>query len=130
MRQACCLRRWIAMSAIALSTSACMTWETQQVSPDQVISGKPAQLRITGSGGSRTIMAGPTIVGDSLVGASAESLATPAARRLATALSDVQMLEVQRVNAGRTALAVVGTGLAALMFIGIATYDGPFKDSR
>jgi hypothetical protein len=127
MRHRYCLT---VLSVLAFHTSACMTWETQQVSPDQVVSQIPSQVRITHAGGSRTVMAGPTIVGDSIVGAPVESHAAPNAQRLSTALADVQAVEVQRVNGGKTALAVAGAGLAALLFIGIATYDGPFKDSQ
>jgi hypothetical protein len=130
MRHAYCLTPWTALSALVLHTSACMTWETQQVSPDQVVSRNPSQVRITHAGGGRTIMAGPAIVGDSLVGVPAESQSAPGARRVATALSDVQSVEVQRVNGGKTALAIAGVGLAGLLFIGIATYDGPFKDTQ
>ena len=121
---------WIVLSVLALHTSACMRWETQTVSPDQVISQKPAQVRITLAGGNRTIVAGPTIVGDSLIGASADSQTAPGARRLSAALSDVQSVELQRVNGGKTALMIAGVGLGALMFIGAATYDGPFEDSQ
>jgi hypothetical protein len=130
MRLARCLTGWIVLSALALDTSGCMNWEIQPVSPAEVVSRRPDQVRITHAGGSRTIMAAPAIVGDSLIGAPADSQTGPSRRRLSTALSDVESVEVQRVNSGKTALAVVGVGLAALMFIGIATYDGPFKDTR
>jgi hypothetical protein len=130
MRRAYSLRGWIALSVLALPTPACVTWETQPVSPDQVVDQKPSQVRITHAGGGRTIMAGPTIVGDSLIGAAADSQTGHSTRRLSTALSDIQSVEVQRVNGGKTALAIVGVGLATLMFIGVATYDGPFEDSQ
>jgi hypothetical protein len=115
---------------LAVHSSACTNWVAQPVSPDQVVSRKPAQVRITLANGSRTVMAAPTIVGDSLIGVPADSQGARSGRRLSTALSDVQSLEVQQVNGGKTALMVVGAGLGALLVIGAATYDGPFKDSR
>lgn len=130
MRHAYSLTRWIALLVLAVHTSACTNWVIQPVSPDQVVSQKPAQVRVTLAGGNKTIMSGPTIVGDSLIGAPVDPQTAQGARRLSTALSDVQSVEVQRVNAGKTALAIAGVGLAALVFIGAATYDGPFKDTQ
>jgi hypothetical protein len=121
---------WIALSVLALHTSACTTWEIQPASPAQVVSRKPGQVRITHAGGGRTIMAGPRVVGDSLLGVATDSQTAQGPRRLSAALSDVRSVEVQRVDGGKTALMVAGVGLAGLLFIGIATYDGPFKDTQ
>jgi hypothetical protein len=119
--------RPIALSLLLLYTSACTNWETQPVSPAQLVNQKPQQVRITHASGSKTIMASATVVGDSLIGASTGVQTAQGVQRLSTPLADVRYLEVQRVNSGKTALAVVGVGLAALLFIGAATYDGPFN---
>ena len=124
------LPRWIALSLLLLHTSACTNWETQPVSPEQLVNQKPQQVRITHVAGNKTFMASATVVGDSLIGASTDVQPAQNVQRLSTPLADVQYLELQRVSGGKTALAVAGAGLAALLFIGIATYDGPFKDSR
>lgn len=117
--------RILASVMLGLQAGACMSWKTQPVSPDQVVARNPDQVRVTLASGSRIVVTHPTIVGDSLIGAPAGSDSTPSAERLAVALSDVRSVEVQRVNAGKTALLIGGVGLTALVVIAAATWDGP-----
>ena len=122
--------RILASIMLGLQAGACTSWKTQPVSPDQVVARNPDQVRVTLASGSRIIVTQPTIVGDSLICAAAGSDSTQKrARRQAVALSDVRSVEVQRVNAGKTALLIGGVGLTALVVIAAASDPGPFKSS-
>ena len=121
--------RILASVVLGLQAAACMSWKTQPVSPDQVVARKPDQVRVTLASGGRIVVVRPTIVGDSLIAAPAGSDSTRSAERLAVALSDVRSVEVQRVNAGKTALLIGGVGLTALVVIAAANDPGPFKSS-
>ena len=121
--------RILASVVLGLQAAACMSWKTQPVSPDQVVARKPDQVRVTLASGGRIVVVRPTIVGDSLIAAPAGSDSTRSAERLAIPLSDVRSVEVQRVNAGKTALLIGGVGLTALVVIAAASDPGPFKSS-
>jgi hypothetical protein len=105
-----------------------MSWKAQPVSPEAV-AGQPDLFRVTLASGTKIIVASPTIVGDSLIGAAASSDSTRNLERLAYALSEVQSVEVQRVNAGKTALLIAGVGVTAVAVIAAATSDGPLGSS-
>jgi hypothetical protein len=113
------------LAVLGLHAGACVSWKTQPVSPDQVVARAPDQVRVTLGNGSRIVVAGPTIIGDSLIGAPPGADPKRIAQRLAIPLSDVRSVEVQRVNAGKTALLIAGVGVTALVAIAAATWDGP-----
>ena len=120
--------RILVSGVLGFQAGACMSWKTQPVSPEQVVAQKPDQVRVTLASGSRILVVQPTIAGDSLIGVPpVGSDSALSAQRLAVALSDVRSVEVQRVNAGKTALLIGGVGVTALVVIAAATYDGPFK---
>jgi hypothetical protein len=121
--------RAVLLTLIGLPAEGCMSWKTQPVAPDQVVAQRPDQVRLTVAGGGTVVVVGPTIVGDSLIGAPAGANPKHIAQRLAIPLSDIQSVEVQRLNAGKTALAVAGVGITAAVVIAAATWDGPFGNS-
>jgi hypothetical protein len=130
MHRACAVMgRFTLLAAFGLQATGCLSWKRQTVSPDQVLARNPTQVRVRLGNGGRLVVAQPTIIGDSLIGARAGTVPPNAAPpRLAVALADIQSLEVQRVNGGKTALLIAGLGITALVVIAAATYDGPFGD--
>lgn len=88
----------------------CTSWQVQQVAPPQLIAERqPSRVRVTRADQSRVVLRDPTIVGDALVGALDSAKAVWESR---VALSEVQRIEVQHGDAGRTiGLAVLAAGL-------------------
>lgn len=113
------------LGVLGLHAGACMSWKTQPVSPDQVVAKQPDQVRVTLESGSRIVIARPAIIGDSLIGTPPGADTKRIAQRLAVPLSDIRSVEVQRVNAGKTALLIAGVGVTALAVIAAADCCGP-----
>jgi len=90
--------------------SGCTSWHVQNVAPAQVIADRhPTAVRVTRADQSRVVLQNPTVVGDTLVGAP-DSARAAVERRIA--LSEVQKIEVQQGDAGKTiGLAVAAAGL-------------------
>lgn len=100
---------------LCIQLSACYSWRTEQVAPAQTITDrKPEQVRITEPGGSKVIVLGPTVGGDTLRGRSQLS-GSP----VAIPLADVLQLETRRSNGMSSGLVVAGIGLGAVG-IGVA----------
>jgi hypothetical protein len=126
MQRACgVMGRVVLIAILGLHSGACMSWKTQSVAPDQVMAKHPDQVRVTLGNGSRIVIADPTIIGDSLIGSAPSSDRKRAAPRRAVLLSDVQSMQVHRVNAGRTTLLIAGVGATAVVVAAAATWDGP-----
>src|SRR3954470_11817912 len=104
MHRACAVMgRFTLLAAFGLQATGCLSWKRQTVSPDQVLARHPTQVRVRLANGGRLVVAQPTITGDSMIGARAGTVPPNAAPpRLAVALADIQSLEVQRVNGGKT----------------------------
>jgi len=116
--------RWlrvISLGLIAAYLPACTGWRVQDPTPEVVVRDRaPPAIRITQLDGSTLVVHHPMIVADSIVGqltptkAGQESVAS-----VAVALSTVKVLEVRRVDALRTAGALVG-GLLLISIVGCA----------
>jgi hypothetical protein len=119
------LGRITLLAALGLHAGACMSWKTQPVSPDHIVAQDPDQVRVTLGNGSKVVVARPAIIGDSLIGAPTGANPKRSAQRLAIPLSDIQSVEVRRVNAGKTALLVAGLGVTAMVVIAAANCCGP-----
>ncbi len=106
---------WAAL--LVLAVSACHSWVPTQLGPSQpFVNGR---TRVHHQDGHATIMMGPRVEGDSVIGRADGSSA-----RIALARQDVERIEVQRVNRGRTA--IVGIGLLALYYIAAFSFsDSP-----
>ena len=113
--------------ALLVWLSACHAWRPQTLGPTTDFA-ENSRLRVDRTDGTSTIVLGPRIVGDSVIGVWAGS-----SDRIAVAISDVRHAEEFRTSPKRTALAavgvvggvviVVGAGLA-LMAVGLSSTMG------
>jgi hypothetical protein len=124
MLRAFALRGRVALLVVlALHAGACMSWKTQPVSPDHIVAQD--QVRLTLGNGSKVVVVRPAIIGDSVIGTLPGASSSRIAQRVAIPLSDIQSVEVQRVNGGKTALLVAGLGVTAMVVIAAANCCGP-----
>jgi hypothetical protein len=94
--------------AVTMSMSACRTWHTVPLSPND--SGPlPRQSRIVLVGGERVLLEGGRTTGDTLIGA------RPGGARFAVPRDSVHLVQERKVSAGRSIAAGVG-GLAILAY--------------
>jgi hypothetical protein len=109
--------RFSGAALLVLTVGACHTWVPTQLGPSQqFLNGR---TRVYDQDGHATIVMGPRVEGDSVIGRAEGSSA-----RVALARQDVERIEVQRVNRGRTA--IVGIGLLALYYIAAFSFsDSP-----
>ena len=109
--------RFSGAALLVLTVGACHTWVPTQLGPSQqFLNGR---TRVYDQDGHAPIVMGPRVEGDSVIGRAEGSSA-----RVALARQDVERIEVQRVNRGRTA--IVGIGLLALYYIAAFSFsDSP-----
>jgi hypothetical protein len=106
--------RFTAAALLVFSVGACHTWVPTQLGPSQqFVNGR---TRVHHQDGRATIMMGPRVEGDSVIGRVDGSSA-----RVALARQDVERIEVQRVSRGRTA--IVGIGLLALYYVAAFSFS-------
>lgn len=92
---------------------ACMSWRAQPVHPGRFSApDRPTVVRVTLANGAKVVLHYPVIRGDSLIGSRSPGGAT-------VLLADISRVEVQRFDAGKTALLAVGIG-ATVAIIGAA----------
>ena len=97
-----------------------MSWKVETVSPEQFISRKqPAHVRVTRTGGTRVDLAQPRISGDSLVGMTG----VMKDRLLSLPLSEVKSVAVEKLDAGKTVLAVSIPVLVISIIYLVSTID-------
>ena len=124
------LCRVSAIFTLAMQLQACTTWKPGSRAPRQLLAEqKPKVVRATLHDGRRMVIARPSIVGDSILGAANEcrpsdlEFGSPACRtmmRPMVELGDLQRLEVRRTDPVRSALAVgaaVAVGRVLLMVL-------------
>ena len=86
--------------------TACTGWRVQEAVPQHA-----AELRITLADGHRLSLRKPQVIGDSLVGFATQEHGSPSERvRVAFLAADVQRVEGRKLDAGKTALALIGLG--------------------
>ncbi len=111
------LRRLVACILLPCCLLACVSWNTQEASPQQVLEDEqPDKVRVTLSDGSQVVLEEPVVSGDTLTG-----VATGQQRSIP--LADVSALAVRKTDASRTLGGVV-RGLvvtaAFVAFFGVA----------
>jgi len=103
---------WFVAALGALCLAGCMTWQTASQGPAELLARRPPPaIRVVDHTGGRITLFKPFISGDSLGGYGDSTLR----RRYATPLADVASIEVRRVDAGGTVLAVVGVGASVAL---------------
>jgi hypothetical protein len=105
------LRGWRAPVALltSLCTSACLTWHPEQVAPQTVLQKwQPTTLRVTRTDSSQVVLDHPELHGDTLVGIGRDKT------EVRVPLDSVRQTATRRIHAGKTVLAIVGIGAAAL----------------
>jgi hypothetical protein len=104
--------------ALAL-VAGCQSWRSSNVSPAATLGDKPpTEIRVTTASGRQTVH-GPSIAGDSLIGATHGASTT--AGRYAVPLQDVQRIEVRRVDAVKTIALLGGVALTTAAFAAAAS---------
>lgn len=110
------VRPWWLMAAVA--TMACTQWQPQSVSPSELVSDiHPARLRVTARDSSTTVVDGPSVAADSLVG-------RVQGNRWAIALPDVTGVAVQSIHGAHSALLISGIAAVAAGTIAVMTDNG------
>ena len=113
------MRRMLPLALALLA--GCQSWKSSNVSPAATLGDKPpTEIRVTTASGRQTVH-GPSIVGDSLVGATHGSPST--AGRYAVALQDVQRIEVRRTDAVKTIALLGGVALTTAVIAAAASSD-------
>jgi len=116
---------------LVLFLGSCTTWQPTTISPRQVIEeDQPRSVRVTGSDGVRRIVRNPRIEDEAIV-MDAECRRTPNPQggyicptETVVALDDVTRIDVRRVAVVRSALLLLGFGVAgfALAFSGANSF--------
>ena len=108
------LRYAFTAAFVAACLSACTSWETVEQSPRDLIAEHPkAVIRAVLTDGSWMTLHRAFIRNDSLGGIT--DTARTDAQPVLTALKNVHHLEIERVDGGKTALAVIGVGASAAL---------------
>jgi hypothetical protein len=125
---------------LAASAGACTSWQTVDVSPEQLLTEKhPDEIRVTRQDGSQVDLVAPQAIGDTMVGVLHPSSAVigtmqtagvfgaasdgqtvtnaPSAR---IPFNDAVRIETSQVDAGRTALLVIGMAALGALIVGAA----------
>ena len=98
--------------AFVLLLNACYTWRPVELTPTRSF-GDKEHVRIVRSDGSRITLVSPRIIDDSLV-SQRPGTVTP----IAIPTANIQRAEARRLSKGRTALLVVGVGVAVFLAVG------------
>jgi hypothetical protein len=111
------LRRSIALLLVATVTSACATWQ-RVPGPGSLNVEQPHEVRVSLLHGGQLVIYSPTVSGNELVGLRHDG---DEASRLAIPLADVRFVEVQKVDARRTGVAV-GSVVVTLAILIVAAF--------
>lgn len=112
----CVIRpRLIAAIIMLHYVAACTAWRVQEAAPQDA-----SELRVTLADGRRLLLRDAQMMGDSLVGFAVQRPVNPSARvRLAFPTADLQRIEVSRLDAGKTSLAVITLGAMVALVIAL-----------
>lgn len=92
--------------------SACHSWHTQPVSPQQVLAQNPSEVRVMRTGSSKLLLRAPSITNDTLRGVGKDS------QEVVISLKQVDSLQVKRPNTAKT------VGLVGSFVVGIGAVIG------
>jgi hypothetical protein len=110
------VKRLIAAVVMTSYLAACSAWRAQEAAPKQAV-----LARITLADGRRLLLRDPQVIGDSLVGFVAQGPGNPYGRvRVAFLATDVRRIEGRKVDAGKTALALIALGAAIALGVALS----------
>ena len=92
--------------------SACHSWHTQPVSPQQVLAQDPSEVRVLRTDSSKLVLKAPSIANDTLRGVGKDS------QEVFVSLQQVDSLQVKRPNTAKT------VGLVGSITVGIGAFIG------
>jgi hypothetical protein len=119
------LRSGVTLVLLGSQVSACTSWTTQAVSPEEFLrEGTADEVRITRTDNTRLVLAHPQLVGDSVTGKPPDSAGTMGSEAGAVPLADIQSVAVRRKDGTKTTLFIVGLGVTAGM-LAVALDDDP-----
>lgn len=98
--------------AFALWLTACHTWRPVQLAPTPGFH-QNERVRVVRSNGSRTELASPSVIGDSLVGRGRRP-----DMRVAIPMTEVRRVETRQLSTTRTVLLVAGVAVAVYLAVG------------
>ena len=113
-------RRFGHLVLLSTSLAACSSWQTQSVSPQQLlVTQHPGKIRVTRTDSSKVVLTDPQIVGDTLYGRDTGTGSTKSsAGREGVALGDVGHVSLRRKDPLATGL-LIGVPAAALIGAGL-----------
>ena len=119
-------KRCVAALLLAAYLPACTAYHQTDASVVQVLAAPspPGRICVTRSNGAQVEVWEPRVSGDTLHGVNA-ALGT-VSWQIAIPLDDIQSTQVRKVDAGKTALAVLGIGL---FLVGIGLLIGDAADN-
>ena len=106
-------------AVIALTSTACTTWQAQYAPPKTVVEKESdaGPIRVWLTTGPQVVIHKPQIVGDSVIGfkkkpIEGETIAQASPNRVAVATADIVNVSTKKIAVGRTVLALTGVALA------------------
>jgi len=93
----------------ATTLSACMSWQVQSVSPEQVVmSEHPTAVRVQRKDGGQLVVANPQIAADTLLG-------TVDGKATRIAIADISNIAVKRDDGTKTAAIIIGVVIVPIV---------------
>jgi len=99
--------RMMALVCLSSYVSACHSWRTEPVAPQESLADNPHEARVFRTDGSKLVLRGPSIVADTLHGLGKDSVAA------LIPLQQVDSIQVKRPDAVKTVLTVLGIAVVA-----------------
>ena len=115
-------KRFVACVLLPCQLLACKNWQTQEVSPEQVITEQqPDQIRVTLTDGTQRFLAEPRLSGDTLIGHDGDqSVSLP--------LVEVEHIAVLKTDARATTIVVI-LGVVGVVAAGTAIFFASIDQS-
>ena len=98
-----------------LSCTACTSWRPDSLTPQAVVQGHPASLRVTYTDSSSVVLNNPVMQGDTIVGVGQQK------DQVRVPLDSVLLTDTRRGDAGKSVLAVLGVA-AGLFAVVVGVY--------
>jgi hypothetical protein len=108
MSSSSALQRAVTLVFLGSQVTACTSWTTQSVSPEEFFRGRTAdEVRITRADSTKVVLVRPRLVGDSVLGDSVDAILS---QKNAVPLADIQSVAVRRKDPTKTTLRLGSDG--------------------